>query len=398
MVRVLRHSVLLLFVTAATVMWAEGFVSSRLRCAVSALGLTEAVTSAPSDTTALYTLSDGTAVVVRTSALGTLEHIGLRLFASDLRELSPSPVYDFLEYAALAYKYNIAGSRQSLSRVMFRKGSWASLSADSLFSLDCSVNCRDDKLYIVSWQREGHDVATVGIPVDYELLSGDSRRHLERDLVAALAAFHADATAAPAATERRDASLKAYGTEGLLVSRGRSYLMKELNQNLYYMFESLSQERDTLINRHRVRVEEEDTIPVMICSTDYPAESMANLVLGDDDTLPEADISLDVHLSDNSRQSVETTTNSLRRYFASQGCSLYYASRGTEDDTQRGILFVSNPALGYNHLINLKASVSSMDEERPQLQGVAYFYIPSIDEARLYGKTPDRKSGARIYN
>ena len=96
--------------------------------------------------------------------MGEIEHIGIPLFNEIMRLLQPSPVYDFLEYAVLNWKYKINPNQLYLSKVIFKKGGWESLLQGQLKESECFIENRNDKLYIVTWRRNEKEIAVVGIP------------------------------------------------------------------------------------------------------------------------------------------------------------------------------------------------------------------------------------------
>ena len=98
-------AIILTFVS--TVLHAQTFKAERLKKAVEVLGLQIVKDSLMPDTTLSLKSKDGRSVCLRTDLMGEIEHVGIPLFNDIMRFLQPSPVYDFLEYAALNWKYKI---------------------------------------------------------------------------------------------------------------------------------------------------------------------------------------------------------------------------------------------------------------------------------------------------
>ena len=67
------------------------------------------------------------------------------------------------------------------------------------------------------------------------------------------------------------------------------------------------------------------------------------------------------------------------------------------DGVVRGTLMMSNLAKGYNHLFSLRIPADQLTATGPVIQADVYLYIPPIDKSKLFGKTPKKKSGAKIY-
>ena len=85
---------------------AQVYKTDRLRKAVEVLGVKVAADSLMPDTTLSLVARDGRPVCLRTDPMGAVEHVGAPLFSELMRLLQPSPVYDFLEYAVLNWKYS----------------------------------------------------------------------------------------------------------------------------------------------------------------------------------------------------------------------------------------------------------------------------------------------------
>ncbi len=380
--------------TTAVTLRAQTFKTERLGKAANVVGISNLLDSLPTGCTSSLTAKDGLTVCVRKTDDGTIEHIGIPLFQTDMRLLMPSPVYDFMEYAVLNKHYKVNPNDLYLSKVLFQKGNWQTLVKEKLQDCECSISNQDDRLYIVSWLHENQEEAVVGVPIDYELLNNDSRRNIERDFIRHLSSHEVQSVVPKAITEE---DLKVYGTEGLFAIPGESYLMPELNGNVYYELRTISEEIDTIYQGKLTKMTLEDVVPFITISSDFPAETMANLLLSDEVAVAGTRLNLDFHLSDYHREVVSVTAFQLRDFCRREGCKLYFAYRGTADGLVRGTLMVSNLAKGYNHLLSLRMPADQLTATEPEIQADVYLYIPPIDKSKLFGKAPTKKSGAKIY-
>lgn len=374
---------------------AQGYKTEKLQRAASLLGIAAVAESIPASQAQVVKANDGQPVAIRTSASRTVEHIGIPLFKDEMRMLMPSPVYDFLEYAVLNWKYKVNPNTLYLSKVLFRKGTWNTLASGTMEQYDCSINNQDDRLYIVSWQDEGKDVATIGIPIEYELLANDTRRNMERDFIQHLEKHSAENTSQQRIVTEED--LKIYGTEGLFVVEGESYLMPELNQNVYYILKSVYETGETIVNGKKETVTLEEVVPQVVISEDHPYESFSNLMMACQQPLPQANLNLDFHLSDYHRQQLSMTVRHFTDFCRQQGSKVFFACSGIKEGIIRGILLVNNTAKGYNHLFSLRMPMDQLTTSQPAVQGDAYLYIPPIKKSKLFVTPPTRKSGAKIY-
>lgn len=372
----------LLMALSSTSVTAQDFRSARLKRAAEVVGIASQTASILPDTTVGLRAIDGRTVIVRTDHSGVIEHVGLPLFPTVMRLLQPSPVYDFLEYAVLNKHYRVDPNQLYLSKVVFQKGSWQSLAADDLSCCECAITNQDDRLYIVSWQRDGIEVAAVGVPVDYELLTNDTRRNMERDLIRHLQAYRLPRVPRQLQTVTLD-KLSVFGTTGLFVLQGKFHILPELNQNIYYR----------LVHNDS---SEGGVIPLVVVDEERPAETFSNLMMDSSGGVPDVLMHLDIHFSDYRRQQVDVPLPLLRDFLIRQGSELYFACSSADSLMLRGVLFVHNAASGYNHLLSVRLPVSQLGVIQPEATADVYLYIPSIDKSNLYGTMPETKSGAII--
>lgn len=376
-------------------MSAQTYKAGRLEMAVKVLGLQVSADSLLPDTTIMLQAKDGRFICLRTDLMGCVEHVGIPLFAEVMRLLQPSPVYDFLEYAVLNWKYKINPNQLYLSKVIFKKGSWETLLRERLNECECTIENQEDKLYIVTWKQNGKELAIIGIPTEYELLNNDTRRNMERAFIKELEANDAPIVR-PASANVSEESLSIYGTEGLFVIPGKSYIIDILNQNVYYKLTTIYETVDTIIGNKPVTMNMEAVLPVAVREIDHPAETFANLMMCDDNTVPDITIDLDFHLSNYHRQQIKIPLSQLKAFCRQQGCHLYFACDGMQGEYIRGVMFASNLSKGYNHLFSLRIPMEQLTADNPRVQSDVYLYIPPVDKDKLFGIAPTKKSGANF--
>ena len=374
---------------------AQNYKAERLRKAVEKLNLQIIADSLLPEQTYKLTAKDGQIVNLRTDPMGIVEHVGMPLFVEQMRLLQPSPVYDFLEYAALNKKYRLEENQLHLSKVIFKKGTWETLFRERLIESDCSIENRDDKLYIVTWKKDDKELAIIGVPVEYELLNNDTRRNMEQFFVKELSE-NVEGTIRPAAMEVMEKDLSIYGTEGLFVIPGKSYLIDLLNQNVYYKLTTVYEKADTVIRGKPYTLNIETVQPVVVNELDFPVETMANYMMCDNSSVPDVILELDFHLSNYHRQLVRLPLSRLKEYCRQQGCHFYFACEGIRKEVIQGVMFVSNLAKGYNHLFNVRMNKEQISETQPKLQADVYLYIPPISKEKLFGTAPTKKSGTNF--
>lgn len=361
---------------------AQTFLNGKLRRAAEVLGLTIEdickICTQPGETVRTKS-KDGRVLCLRTTPSGVVEHIGIPLFNDSVRQFSPLPVYDFMEFALLNWRYKVTPNTLYLSKVIFRHGGWETLLKNGLDQCQCSVSNYDNRLYILSWLCDSVVVAQAGVPVDYELLNNDSRRNMERDFVRQLADFTGAQAeikvSSPPHPPVNEDDLSLYGTEGLFVIYGESYILEELNQNVYYTLDDVS--------------------PAIVVDSCHPAETLADIMMTTDPRVPDITLTLDFHLSDYSRKKLSLSFRQLKDFCHQRGCKLYFACRELTEKRIRGTLIVSNRPRGYNHLFSINMPREQLTATQPEASASVYLYIPPIEKPKLYGKDPNAKSGAK---
>lgn len=390
-----RLALIMVMTIVSLTLSAQNYKADRLRMAVKKMGLLIVPDSLMPDTTVSLSAKDGRVICMRTDPMGDIEHVGIPLFNNVMRFLQPSPVYDFLEYAVLNWKYKINPNQLYLSRVIFKKGSWESMLSNQLNECDCMIENREDKLYIVTWKREEREIVVLGIPIDYELLNNDTRRNMERTFVRDLEAFKPSVVRPNTALVNEDC-LSIYGTEGLFVIPGKSYIIDLLNQNVYYKLTTVYETTDTVINKQPVTMTIDAVLPMVVLDPEFPAESFANLIMCDDNSVPDVTIDLDFHLSNYHRERVCMPLSQLKAFCHQQGCNLFFACDGIQNEKARGVMFACNLPKGYNHLFSLRVSTEQLASSSPIIQADVYLYIPPISKEKLFGTAPQKKSGANF--
>ena len=374
---------------------AQNYKAERLKKAAVALGLQVVPDSLFPEKTVELTAKDGRKVYLRTDPMGNVEQVGLPLFCSAMRFLQPSPIYDFLEYAVLNWKYKILPNQLYLSKVIFKKGSWEILASENLQDCECSVENMEDKLYVVTWRKENKDVAVIGIPIEYELLNNDTRRNMESGFINDLLEYK-PRISRPQSPLVQETDLSIYGTEGLFVVPGKSYIIGLLNQNIYYKLTTVTETTDTVINNKPVRMTLDAVLPVVVKDSLFPAESFANLMMCDNLSVPDVTVNLDFHLSNYHRRQISMPLSQLKSYCRQNGCEMYFACDIVKDGSARGIMFASNLPKGYNHLFSLRTTTEQLVQDTPTINADVYLYIPPVNKEKLLGTAPVKKSGAQF--
>lgn len=335
-------------------------------------------------------------LTVRTDRQGMIEHIGIPIFNSEIRTLMPSPIYDYLEYALLNHKYRISENTLQEQRIRFRNGTWEDLEQLSP-ETDCSIDNRDNKWYIVTWNTASAKPLAIAIPIDYELLANSSRKEMERGFARALKRFKPD-VAKPDVVE--DENLESLHRDGLLVKKGSSFLMPQINSDTYYKLTLVQETGETVVRKHQGNLEKitfEEELPLLLVSDKYPRETWANILLTPHHADRDVSLSLELLYAGYHKEVVKVSLPQWIGYCRSEGCTPYYIYEGTKDGQGAAILMMYNPSAGYAHLAYLHCSIEQLEARYQTYTGKVYMFIPTSNIYELFAKVSSRKSRPKKY-
>ena len=298
------------FFLLSVVMQAQTFKASHLQKAYEKLHL-DAQAESCSD------------LIIRKSADGTIEHIGIPLFSDEMRRLLPSPIYDYLEFAVLDHKYHINDNMLQQQKIRFYNGSWADLEQIKP-SDNCTIDNREDKWYIVKWTRDGQNQLAVAVPIDYELLANSTRKEMEQNFCRQLKQF-------------------------------------------------------------RPPREQKESYSSTIKSSS-PQEALSNILLTSTDSL-QVMLNMELLYAGFRKESVSVSLPQWMGYCRSVGCTPYYIYEGAQSDQASAMLLMYNRNEGYAHLLHLHAPISQLEAKSQTYQGKVYMFIPTNNVADLFAKS-----------
>ena len=333
-------------------------------------------------------------IAIRKASDGTIEHIGIPLFSTEMRTLLPSPIYDYLEYALLDYKYHINDNTLQQQKIRFRHGSWEDLEKITPAD-DCSIDNRDDKWYIVRWSHNSQEILSVAVPIDYELLSNSTRKEMEQNFSRDLKRFKLGKIQ-PVIVEADE--LESLHRDGLLVKKGELFLMPEINNDTYYRYEIQKESAETTIRpNHSENITFEEEVPVLLIDRDYPQETLANILLIPDHGGVNVSLSLELLFAGYHKETVRPSLPQWMGYCQSVGCTPYYIYEGAKGDQGAAILMMYNRSEGYAHLAYLHNSISQLENKIQSYSGKVYMYIPTSNISELFAKVAVGKSTPKSY-
>ena len=349
---------------------AQEYAANHLQAAGQKLNLSTQLTKgAVSDTLSIQ----GQRIIVRKDSQGRVEHIGIPLFNAYIRSLQPSPIYDYLEYAALDKKFHISENTLQFNKLKFNKGNW-----DTLFLLGdtttCNISNLGDKTYIVQWIKGGNVFLELSFPVDYELLANSSRREMEVRFIKELKNFKTQDSRHEQAID--STILKKYAVQGIYVKEGRNYTINAITSNTYYIKKNGKYQ--------------------LLYDPAHPAESMSNLLLSPA-ALPEAQLTVNFAMSTYREETVDTDYRQFFDFCIANGCEPFFGYEGVTDGMASGTLIMHNKKSGYNHIFYIQCPVQQIGQKGAHLKGTGYIYTPTSNVKDLFAAPSKGRSKSYKY-
>lgn len=309
---------------------------------------------------------------------GRVESIGVSIFDAKAREMMPSPVYNFIERYVLDIMLEGADEAQirerlKTDRVSFEKGELMmlpTLFADTAVTF--SIANHDERAYTVEWQRGAGTVCKMFFPSNYELLHGsrmiENEERLHNDIL------H---------TEERDAA-------------GQPVSLSDVERcgNLYILdkgYNSIEAMRNSRYYSLAGNAAREDSL-VLICSTRYPVESVANLFSSTD---VRNDYTVEVkQLKYNFKSDSYTVKLSqLIGYCLDEGCQPYFGIIGYDSESGAidAVVEMRNHQEAYEHLMRVRMDTNTLDSRSGVIKVTLTGYVLTHDIKDLYNDKTEKE-------
>lgn len=271
-----------------------------------------------------------------------VDHIGLRLFADELRTQGKSPIFDFLERYFLQLKYppvvKTASNMIRDDEFRFITGSMATI--DLIRTSDDFAFANDNRRYTATWSRNGKVFLSVSFPVEYELISGENKIEAEDNLPSDI--------------------IKAKITPTKDRQRVDNYINNCFSNRLYFQQGKL------------------------IVSEQHPAETAANMMLS---TNIKGNYSINItQVSYGFKKKVFQVP--LRQWISfcqNNGCQLYFGIEQILDNGDiRAVVIAVNQAENYNHVLSVTIPSSIIAHHQGKIEGHLYPYVPTHNVMNMF--------------
>ena len=308
-------------------------------------------------------------VTLRKDEKGVVEHIGIPLFAEEMRQLQPSPIYDYLEFTVLDRLFKVSDNTLMMQDLKFEKGNWTALSRVQQTADGCSIENVSEQYYRVRWSKDDQPVVVVSFPINYELLSNSNRKELELNFIRDIKQYK---DMQPMVL--RDYSEQMVATEdpNMFVVPGSHYLINEINDNRYLT--TITEETDSG-KVHRLG---------MLFDRHFPKESLANLMVEYDMPIDSAMIELEFVLDNYKRDTLTTSIRDWMSFCKRQGLQPFFGFEENKNGTFTGTLIMRNKKSGYDHIMAIRAVESELFSDHPLVHGKVHLFTPSSNVRNIF--------------
>ena len=358
-----------LLLLTATMASAQQFKASHLNKAATKLKLDAAALATDSLPATKQVKVGQQTVTLRKDEKGVVEHIGIPLFFEEMRQLQPSPIYDYLEYAVLDHQYRVSDNSLMLQDLKFEKGNWATLSKVMENADGCDIENVSEKYYRVKWTKGGTPVVVVSFPINYELLSNSNRKEMELNFIRDIKTYNDTQRTTPKDYSGRMAPT---GEPDMYVVTGSSYIISDINNNRYLT--TITEETDSG-KTHRLAI---------LFDRHSPKESLANLLVEYDMPIDSAMIELEFVLDNHKRETFTTTIRNWLGFCQKQGLQPFFGFEENKNGTLTGTLIMRNMQSGYDHILAIRAAENELFADHPLVHGKVHLFTPSSNVRSIF--------------
>lgn len=293
-----------------------------------------------------------------------IEHIGYRIFPDSTRSYTTGPVQDFLERYTLCADIPLLHEETLNRQLAIDNISFEGMTFDDLKdmgndSADYAINCLDERVYSVTWQRDSITKSTVTFPVNYELLRGTLMVENERRLFEELSDSLILSGYSPDTFLIKKEHLTPTWKPNCFIFRGNRFYTDLLTSDRYYQMADTSAK----------------SIFKILYDSSYPVESFSNLLTGLD--IPN-DINVELKMIAYPMETRYLTVPLSRmvRYFLSRGCELFTGLTTLDEKSATYVMICKNSAWGYCHSMKITLEINQFEEKKGTGKAKITPYVP----------------------
>lgn len=297
----------------------------------------------------------GIPIVIIKNEDSVVTHIGYKLFAHSLRTEHPSPIYNYIEYALLDYKFHFSENPFTYRDLKFIEGGWNDVET-VCETTSFQIDVIQDRFYVLTWLFSDSKKVSLQFPINYERLSLVNRKELEQNIIRSITRYH---VREPIHIDFDEKNLR-YSEKGVAYIEGRTYLDKAINNNIYYQ-------------------KSDSSNWVLIYSSEYPIETLANLCVSADVMAVDDIVNIKFVKYDYTKEFVAVKMKDFIGYMKSEGCVPFWGVESVEGDKIEGTLFLYNKDKGFNHVLKIEAYIKDVASGRKELTATAYLLSPTTN-------------------
>lgn len=298
-------------------------------------------------------------LIVRVNRWNEVEHIGLNLFDSSVKDDKLLPVYDFMERYLLELdliKETEQRIRLGLNKVSFLTGDNKTVfefngTEEFSSSLESFRTCRAE------WKRKGKTILAIAFDLDYQMLAGCDIIELEQNYLKRLKHYEA--------LEPNDfPKFKFPQNEKYHIVQGSTFMLNAIRNDLYFKKgETWSLLSDTL----------------------KPVQSISNTMISRN-VIGDYDLSVTFDLYG---YKVEQTIVKLDNWLGlceEEGCIAYFGLKEKLIDGYTGTVFMVNENCGYMHMLSVNFPMETLRKKKGNIEGRLFIYVPlhNVSERFFY--------------
>ena len=148
-----------------------------------------------------------------------------------------------------------------------------------------------------------------------------------------------------------------------IVENGDCYIIREVNSNRYYL-----------------NTGDDKRIPIY--GEKYASESVVNLFQ------QLVNSSINIHISQNlynyKRDNYTLPLRTFTQYCVAEGCRTYVGIEDENNDMVKAVVVYCNDFFAYNHLLYVEVDRKVLREQKGEINGVLYCYIPTHNLKSLF--------------
>ena len=286
---------------------------------------------------------------VRVNRWNKIEHIGLKLFNSSVKDGKPLSVYDFIERYLLELDLN-KGTEQAI-RLGFNQISFLVGDSNTVFDFDGTeeFDCSFEMFRTchAEWKRKGQTVLSMSFDLDYQMLSGCDIVELEQNYLNKLKYYEA-------LPSNDFHEFNFPHKETYYIVQGTTFMLDAIRNDLYFKKgETWSLLSDTL----------------------KPVQSISNTMISRN-VVGDYNLTIDFDLYG---YKVVQTTVRLDDWLGlceEEGCVAYFGLKEKLIDGYTGTVFMVNENCGYIHMLSVEFSMDTLRKKKGDIEGRMFVYIP----------------------